>query len=102
MRVWCIEVRLEEVDRRKLNSRSRTTLTSNRAVRRSENPAVPVLFGGHNLPLVEKGLTDLPKSRGAMAPPGTTPLLVFTNCSEGCYSLFLSKKSFQPRVHFRL
>ena len=31
-----------------------------RAVGRSENPGVPVLFGGHNLPpLVEIGLTDL-------------------------------------------
>ena len=36
----------------------------------TENPGVPVLFGGHNLPhLVEIGLTDLPKSGGAMAPP---------------------------------
>ena len=44
-----------------------------RAVGRSENPGVPVLFGGHNLlPLVEIGLTDLPKSGGA--PPGTTEL----------------------------
>ena len=45
----------------------------------SENPAVPVLYGGHNLlPLVEIGLTDLPKSGGAMAPPAppeTTGLL---------------------------
>ena len=33
-----------------------------RAVGRSENPGLPVLFGGHNLPLlVEIGLTDLPK-----------------------------------------
>ena len=41
-----------------------------KAVRRSENPGVPVLFGGHNLPpLVEKGLTALPKSGGTMAPP---------------------------------
>ena len=32
-------------------------------------------MGGHNLtPLVEVGLTDLPKSGGAMAPPGTTGL----------------------------
>ena len=49
-----------------------------RAVGRSENPGVPVLFVGHNLaPLVEIGLTDLPKSGGAMAPPapaGTTGL----------------------------
>ena len=49
------------------------------AVGRFENSGVPVLFGGHNLPppLVEIGLTNLPKSGGAMAPPapsGTTPL----------------------------
>ena len=43
-----------------------------RAVGRSENPEVPVLFGGHNLPpLVEIGLTDLPKSGGAsLGTPG--------------------------------
>ena len=42
-----------------------------RAVGWSENPGVPVLFVGHNLsPLVGIGLTDLPKSGGAMAPPG--------------------------------
>ena len=41
-----------------------------RAVGRSENPGVPVVFSGHNLPpLVEIGLTDLPKSGGTMAPP---------------------------------
>ena len=53
-----------------------------RAVGRSENPRVPVLFDEHNLPrwlrpLVEIGLKDLPKSGGAMAPPappGTTTL----------------------------
>ena len=46
-----------------------------RAVGRSENPGVPVLHGGHNLSLlVEIGLTNLPKSGVAMAPPGTTPL----------------------------
>ena len=48
------------------------------AVGESENPGVPVLFCGHNLPpLVEIDSTDLPKSGGAMAtpaPPGTTPL----------------------------
>ena len=52
-----------------------------RAIGRSENPGVPVLFGGHNLPLlVEVGLTDLPKSGGAST-PGTprdnTPCLVY-------------------------
>ena len=41
-----------------------------RAVGRSENPGVPVLFGRHNLsPLVEIGLTDLTKSGVVMAPP---------------------------------
>ena len=49
-----------------------------RVVGRSENPGVPVLFGGHNLtPMVVIGLTDLSKSGGAMlppAPPGMTPL----------------------------
>ena len=49
-----------------------------RAVGRSENLGVPVLFARHNLPpLVEIGLTDLPKYEGAMAPPappGTTGL----------------------------
>ena len=40
-----------------------------RAVGGSENP-VPVLFEGHNPPsMVEIGLTDVPKSGGAMAPP---------------------------------
>ena len=35
--------------------------TTFRAVGRSENPGVPVLFGGHNLPsLVEIGLTGTP------------------------------------------
>ena len=54
---------------------------------------MPVLFGGHNLsPLVEIGLTDLPKSGGAMAPPappGTTGLLMYiehTNAQVICHS----------------
>ena len=45
-----------------------------RAVGRSENPGVPVLFDGHNLsPVIEIGVTDLPKFGGAIAtpPPGT-------------------------------
>ena len=50
-----------------------------RAVGRSENPGVPLLFDEHTLsPLVEIGLNDLPKSWGAMAPPAppeTTPLV---------------------------
>jgi hypothetical protein len=46
-----------------------------RAVGRSENPGVPVLFSGNKLPpLVEIGLTNLPKFGGVMAPPGTTGL----------------------------
>ena len=51
---------------------------ASRAVGKSENPGVPLLFAGHNLPpLVEIGLTDLPKSEGVMGPPeppGTTGL----------------------------
>ena len=48
------------------NSNWRMVSWEFRAVGRSENPWVPVLFGGHNLPpLVEIGLTDLPKSGGA-------------------------------------
>ena len=40
-----------------------------RAVERSENPGMPVSLGGHNLaPLVEVGLTDLPKFGGANRP----------------------------------
>ena len=40
-----------------------------------ENPGVPVLFGRHNLPpLVEIGLTDLPKSGGAMTQERTKGL----------------------------
>jgi hypothetical protein len=42
-----------------------------KVVGRSENPGVPVLFGGHSLlPLVEIGLTDLPKIGGAMRSKG--------------------------------
>ena len=47
-----------------------------RAVGRSENPGVVIRWAS-SVPLVEIGLTDLPKSGGAMAPPappGTTPL----------------------------
>ena len=41
-----------------------------RAVARSENPGGLVVLGGDNvLPLVEIGLTDLPKTEGAEAPP---------------------------------
>ena len=42
-----------------------------RAVGRSENPGLPVLFGGLYLPFLgEIRLTDLPKSGGARATPG--------------------------------
>ena len=41
-----------------------------RAVARSENPGGLVVLGGDNVsPLVEIGLTDLPKTGGAIAPP---------------------------------
>ena len=43
---------------------------SSRAVARSENPGGLVVLGGDNVsPLVERGLTDPPKSGGAAAPP---------------------------------
>ena len=43
------------------------------AVGRSGNPGLPVVFGGHNLPLlVEIGLTDLLKSGGCH---GSTPIV---------------------------
>ena len=52
-----------------------TNTSKSRAVGRFENLEVPVLFVGDNLPpLVEIGLSDLPKSGGAIAPPETTPL----------------------------
>ena len=45
-------------------------MTNIKAIGRSENPEVPVSFGGPNLvPLVEIGLTDLPKSGGATCIP---------------------------------
>ena len=41
-----------------------------RAVARSENPGGHIVLGGDNLPpLVEIGLSDLPKTGGARAPP---------------------------------
>ena len=41
-----------------------------RAVARSENPVGLVVLGGNNVsPLVEIGLTGLPKTGGAIAPP---------------------------------
>ena len=41
-----------------------------RAVARSENPGGHVVLGGDNVPpLVEIGLSDLPKTGGARAPP---------------------------------
>ena len=42
-----------------------------KVVGRSENLGVPVLFGGYSqLPLIEIGLTDLPKIGGAMRSKG--------------------------------
>ena len=52
----------------KFKSKSSRYNVHNRAVGRSENPEVPVLFGGHNLSPFDIGLTDLPKSWGIMAP----------------------------------
>ena len=42
------------------------------AVGRSENPGGHIVLGGDNVPpLVEIGLTDLPKSGGTHAPPAS-------------------------------
>ena len=52
----------------------RVHLFHHRAIGRSENPGVPVLFCGHNLPpLVEIGLTDLPKVPGDDTPVSPQP-----------------------------
>ena len=45
-----------------------------RAVTRSENPGWHVILGGDNVPpLVEIGLTDLPKSGGGAHAPSAPP-----------------------------
>ena len=45
-----------------------------RAVARSENPEGLVVLGGENVsPLVEIGLTDLPKTGGGLKPPKPPP-----------------------------
>ena len=60
-----------------------------RAVGRSENPGVPVLFVRHNLPpLVEIGLTDLPKSGGPMAPLGTPRNSKYVPMDTEVFTLF--------------
>ena len=65
-----IQVSMTAVDKSKGNLNN-----VSRAVGRSENPGVRVLFGGHNLPpLVGIGLTDLQKSGGVMAPPAPPAL----------------------------
>ena len=74
-----------------------------RAVGRSENPGVPVLFGGPNLPpLVEIRLTNLPKSGGAMAPPappGTTGLNRDINSKHEINLVFLISKLHVGNLH---
>ena len=51
---------------------------------------MPVLFGGRNLPpLGEIGLTDLPKSGGAMAPPAPPGTTGLPNCHTHQY-VFIS------------
>ena len=77
--------------------------TKFRAVGGSENSGVPVLYGGHNLPpLVEIGLTDLPKFGGAMAPPappGTTGLII--RPFKDCLTFFIvSEKSLETMIKF--
>ena len=51
-------------------------MSNNRAVARSENPWGHVVLGGDNVPpLVEIGLTDLPKSGGGARAPPAPPLV---------------------------
>ena len=52
-----------------------------RAVARSENPGGHVVLGGDNVPpRVEIGLSDLPKTGGAHAPPPAPPLATGLGC----------------------
>ena len=64
---------------------------------------MPLLFGGHNLPpLVEIGLTDLPKSGGAMtppAPPGTTGLEA-VEVLRFYASLYIAQCELDRQFHF--
>ena len=63
-----------------ISENARARALEDRAVGRSENPGVPVLYGGQNLPpLVEIGLTDLPKSGGAQGRQACTHTR--TSCS---------------------
>ena len=57
------------------------TIHTYRAVARSENLGGLVVLGVDNVsPLVEIGLTDLPKTRGAIAPPAP-PLVTALLCN---------------------
>ena len=60
------------------------------ALGRSENPGVPVIYGlGIIYPLVEKGLTELSESGGAMAPPAPTGTKPPVNSQENlCESIW--------------
>ena len=70
-----------------------------RAVGRSENPGVPVLFGGHNMhPLVKIGLTDLPKSGGTMAPP-VPPGTITLRLSDAAQKLQFVGASYYMEAH---
>ena len=64
-----------------------TAITTNRAVARSENPGGLIVLGGENLPpLVEIGLTDLPKTGGGGLSPPSPPLataLHMNNVNKG-------------------
>ena len=54
---------------------------ASRAIARSENPGGHIVLGGDNVPpLVEIGLTDLPKTGGAKAPPSDSPASTYLVC----------------------
>ena len=61
-----------------------------RAVGSPENPGVPVLFGGHNLPpSVEIGLTDLPKTGVPPACDGPVLTICFICKEKECFFYIL-------------
>ena len=72
---------------------------------------MPVIIGGHNVPpMGEIELTDLPKSGGVMAlmaPPGTTPLILFSagilfstyRVTESCYVRLSRKEVYVMKLH---
>ena len=71
-----------------IKSESPKRVVSSRAVARSENLGGHVALGGDNVPpLVEIGLTDLPKTGGGAHAPPAPPLA--TGLSSVCHCVFI-------------